>query len=122
MYNCTYLSVVTFDWQGRVLSYRYLFSLSQTFTYRYPSPPPSPTNTPTTPPLQPYFPSVTSALLPFLILADLILPNLNPYDLTRPHMTLYDLSRPPVTLAILMGSQQPFCDLSPPSINLSRLI
>ena len=60
-------------------------------------------------------PFVTSAVLPLVILADLIWPQLNPYDLTRPYMTLCDLSRPPVTLAILMGPQQPFCELRRPS-------
>ena len=60
-------------------------------------------------------PFVTSAVHPLVILADLIWPQLNPYDLTRPHMTLCDLSRPPVTSAILMGPQQPFCELRRPS-------
>ena len=60
-------------------------------------------------------PPVTLAFHPLVILADLICTPWNPYDLTRPHLTLCDLSRPPVTLDILMGPQQPFCELRRPS-------
>ena len=66
MYNCTYLSVVTFDRQVRVRSMvrSYLCSLSQTSTY--PSPPPPPTPTTPTPHYNPPQPTPSHPVTPQL--------------------------------------------------------